>query len=160
AASASDADVPERRYSYDPVPDTGAYAAVLAAMTPPRDVKRRPPDVEPESFYQYDAAVPAGTDLPGNSVARNLETDPPPPQGAIPELIYSYTPTPEPAEPTVSSAIIPPTPELVPEARFTYTPPEGLLMRTTDAVVPNIPTIVGWTGLRMPGRVVRYALGG
>jgi hypothetical protein len=76
-------------------------------------------------------------------------------------VIYSYWSPPEPAEPVVASAIIPPTPELVPEARYTYdTIAEGPVSTgPAGLVVPNLPVFEGWVGLRLPGRVIRYVSG-
>ena len=162
AASASSRDIPETRYSYSSDPEADARAAAMAALPPAPNVKRRPPDVEPEIFYQYSAAAPE----PPETVKAILT--PPeisreplhPTLGVIPEVLYTYSPTPQPADPGVTSSIIPQTPDLVPEARYTYdpTPEIPAYMLPRGLVVPNIPVIEGWAGVRLPGRPIRYVL--
>jgi hypothetical protein len=162
AASASSGDIPETRYAYLSDPEADARAAAMAALPSAPNVKRRPPDVEPEAFYQYSAAAP---DPP--EALKALLTPPEisrqplhPTLGVIPEVLYTYSPTPEPADPGVTSTRIPPTPDLVPEARYTYdpTPEIPAYMLPKGLVVPNIPAIEGWAGLQLPGRPIRYVL--
>ena len=155
---------PEKLYSYsqDPDAEMRAAAQLLTLPPPPPDVKRRPANVEPESFYQYDSVPSVATDLPGGSAPPAAPaTAKPLPQAAIPEVLYSYTPTPELREPVVASNVIPPTPALVPEAVYTYdpTPAVSAPAQPAELVVPNIPMFEGWIGLRLPGRPIRYVLG-
>jgi hypothetical protein len=126
-----------------------------------RRVERRPANVDPESFYHYstaaadppDALKPLLTppEISREPLHRTLDV--------TPEVLYTYSPTPQPAEPSVTSSILPPTPALDPEVRYTYDPiasdmPPYMLSRTNP--IPNIPMFEGWTGLRLPGRVIRY----
>jgi len=109
--------------------------------------------LEPEAFYHYDA------ELPNANGEATLTTAPgqPLPQAAVPEEVYSYTATPEPREPVVASNVIPPPPTVEPEVRFAYTPtPEPPSLVPRELVVPSLPMFEGWTGLRLPGRVIRY----
>jgi hypothetical protein len=162
AARASSADIPESRYVYASDPEADARAAAMFALPPAPDVKRRPPDVLPESFYKYDDPAPDPPDaLKALLTPPEISREPlHPTLGVIPEVLYTYSPTPQPADPGVTSAIIPPTPDLVPEARYTYdpTPEIPAYMLPKGLVVPNIPVFEGWTGLRLPGRTIRYVL--
>jgi hypothetical protein len=160
-SSSATAAAPENRYTYFSDPEAAAGAAAISAILPAPDVKRRPANVDPESFYQYGAAAADPPDA-----LKDLLT---PPEisreplhrtlGVIPEVLYTYSPTPQPAESSVTSSVIPPTPALDPEVRYTYDPIQSeippYMLPGTNAI-PNLPMVDGWTGLRLPGRVIRY----
>jgi hypothetical protein len=150
AGHPSAAPEPEQLYAYTPVPE---IRQPLAEATPSAAQPKRPANVEPEAFYHYDA------DLPNASGEASLSSAPGQPlaQAAVPEAIYTYTATPEPREPAVASTAVPPPQTVEPEARFTYTDtPPAVLMTPMELVVPNLPVFEGWTGLRLPGRMIRY----
>lgn len=173
SASASRNVDPERRYSYysDPEADAAAMAMVAQAAAAPKPTNLRPPDVEPESFYQYEPAVPADAPdpmgilpPPGFTTRQPLRLS----LGVDPEVLYTYTGAPpEPAEPVVSSSIIPPTPALDPEVRYTYDSlptelPANMVPKPQgDSGLPDIRVFEGLDNLpRLPGRVIRYVTGG
>jgi hypothetical protein len=153
AANPSTAPEPEKLYAYTQVPEPEGRVQEAAPPAPLPEGPKRPPNVEPEAFYHYDA------ELPNANGEATLTTAPgqPLPQAAVPEEVYSYTATPEPREPVVASNVIPPPPTVEPEVRFAYTPtPEPPSLVPRELVVPSLPMFEGWTGLRLPGRVIRY----
>jgi hypothetical protein len=155
ASAANESAPPESRYTYTHTsdPDADSLAAAQLAMPPARDVPRRPADVDPEAFYHYDPISASDGVEPVVSRQPYRLT-----LGVEPEVLNTYTPTPEPIEPVVSSSLMPQPRAAEPEVLFSYTPTPEL--PASSAAVPDLPVVDGFSGMRLPGRVIRYVLGG